>query len=99
MPANISVRIQPKDYPSEFDVVICMNLDKELVRKTFVPLDFPDKDADVFTRMICDSQCKIAEVTASRKEIAEAITEKIVEMIVAAMGKQDTKNGYKKDKL
>lgn len=94
--ARIIVTVQAGNFPSPNDRSMIFLLDEYLTREASEPLDFPEKDADLATRMICTRPDVISLTVDARHRLAEEVSRTLTRAIVDMLSSGDTENGYAK---
>lgn len=68
----------------------------DVLERAFMPLDLPAPNSDPIVNFLCTDHKTIKEVTQIRKGASKKLSDEIANMLIEAMSKNDTINGYKK---
>jgi hypothetical protein len=68
----------------------------DVIERAFMPLDFSAPNSDPLCNLLCTDHKTIKEVIRLREGAFESLSKQIADMLIEAMSRDDTINGYKK---
>lgn len=97
---NIRITVQLGHYPDQRDKTIVIPIDEYALREPCQPLDFPSPNADpLIAAVFCTRPADIRETKYRRKELADAISEKVKAVVAEMFEANDTVMGYKPNSM